>query len=172
MSEEKTEHAYEVCYKDFSQKRIYTIGEITKAEDGTWLKNGKPMDGVRYVTRLEFADRPHRVAPSKDVRAKVHAMFGGRCAYCGKPIAPRQMRVDHVVPVYSGGANDISNYMPSCQDCNHIKSAADIESLREAVTDFLRTIKKDIRYRMLLAYGLIQETPHEIKFLYEKEELE
>ena len=44
-----------------------------------------------------------------------------------------------------------------------------IEELRETVSNFMDTIKKDIRYRMLLAYSLIQETPHEIEFLFEKE---
>ena len=172
MSEEKIEHAYCVYYEDLMPKRIQTLGEITQAEDGTWMNNGRPMAGVVKVVRLDYGDRYHRKAPSKETREKVYAMFGGRCAYCGKPITPKQMRVDHVIPIYSGGPNDISNYMPSCQDCNHIKGAEDIENLRETVTNFLRTIKKDIRYRMLLAYGLIQETPHEIEFLFEKEESE
>lgn len=169
MSEEKIMlHAYEVFYLDRSCKTKYVRGEIVE-KDGTFYVNGKPDPNIEHISRIPWIDKQYRKPIPKSIRSDVYAMFDGRCAYCGKPLTSKQMRVDHVIPVYDGGPNDISNFMPSCQDCNNIKGAADIENLRETVSHFIETIKKDIRYRMLLAYGLIQETPHEIEFLYEKE---
>jgi len=40
------------------------------------------------------------------VRRRVYEKYGGRCAYCGQPIAYRDMQVEHLVPLAKGGASD------------------------------------------------------------------
>src|SRR5260370_13514787 len=41
----------------------------------------------------------------------------GVCAYCQKPVAPRELTIDHVVPVARGGRSVRGNVVPSCQEC-------------------------------------------------------
>lgn len=45
-------------------------------------------------------------------------MAAGKCAYCG---SPEQLRLDHVVPMARGGANDPENIVCACSPCNSRK---------------------------------------------------
>ncbi|MFE9495057.1 HNH endonuclease [Streptomyces collinus] len=42
----------------------------------------------------------------------------GRCAYCDSQDA---QTMDHLIPFADGGADDISNLVPACHDCNSRK---------------------------------------------------
>ena len=167
MNDERILHAYRVCYEDGTDEIKYTTGEIVKVEGG-FLVSGKLNPNIKYAFRIELYDKSYRKPIPAKVRKAVYEKYGGRCAYCGKPLEPRQMRVDHIAAKCFGGSDDLENLYPSCTDCNGIKSNGTIEQLRETVSHFMDTIKKDVRYRMLLSYGLIEETPHEIEFLFEK----
>lgn len=52
------------------------------------------------------------------------AQYKGRCAACGKK---RPLTKDHVVPVYFGGSDDISNLQPLCKYCNSKKGTRTID---------------------------------------------
>ncbi len=45
----------------------------------------------------------------------------GRCAYCGKSVAPKELTMDHVVPMIRGGKSTRGNLTPSCKACNSQK---------------------------------------------------
>jgi len=46
------------------------------------------------------------------------------CAYCGSALARHEVHVDHFLPVcYSDEAYNQVNLLPSCQECNQIKSS-------------------------------------------------
>jgi len=45
----------------------------------------------------------------------------GICAYCGRSVAPRELTMDHVVPVARGGRSARGNVVPSCKECNSRK---------------------------------------------------
>ena len=45
----------------------------------------------------------------------------GICHYCGKSIAPKDLTLDHVVPVARGGRTTKGNCVPACKDCNNQK---------------------------------------------------
>jgi 5-methylcytosine-specific restriction endonuclease McrA len=45
----------------------------------------------------------------------------GVCAYCGKPTPPRELTLDHVVPVARGGRTVKGNVVPACKECNNRK---------------------------------------------------
>lgn len=42
--------------------------------------------------------------------------FGGVCARCAHPDRP--VTKDHIIPLWSGGSDDISNLQPLCMECN------------------------------------------------------
>lgn len=45
----------------------------------------------------------------------------GRCHYCGKAVPPRELTMDHVVPIIRGGKSTKSNVVPCCKPCNERK---------------------------------------------------
>jgi len=47
--------------------------------------------------------------------------FDHRCAYCSALLVPSQTHRDHFVPFAKGGADDISNIVPACVECNKAK---------------------------------------------------
>jgi 5-methylcytosine-specific restriction endonuclease McrA len=45
----------------------------------------------------------------------------GLCAYCEKQVPPRELTMDHVVPVARGGRSVRGNVAPACKECNNRK---------------------------------------------------
>ena len=45
----------------------------------------------------------------------------GTCHYCGKSVAPKDLTLDHVVPVARGGRTTKGNCVPACKECNNQK---------------------------------------------------
>jgi len=45
----------------------------------------------------------------------------GVCHYCGKSIPPKELTLDHIVPVARGGRTTKGNCVPACKDCNNQK---------------------------------------------------
>ncbi len=42
----------------------------------------------------------------------------GVCHYCGKKIAPKNLTMDHIVPISRGGKSTKGNITPVCKECN------------------------------------------------------
>lgn len=64
---------------------------------------------------------------TKAIRQAVYAKFGGKCAYCGREIAYKDMQVDHFIPKrgwneagsdepykFADAEAHIYNYCPKC----------------------------------------------------------
>jgi 5-methylcytosine-specific restriction protein A len=45
----------------------------------------------------------------------------GICYYCGRSILPKELTMDHIVPMARGGKTTKSNVVPSCKECNNQK---------------------------------------------------
>lgn len=45
----------------------------------------------------------------------------GVCAYCGERHPPRELTMDHRIPLIRGGHSSKSNCVPACQSCNRQK---------------------------------------------------
>lgn len=55
-------------------------------------------------------------------RDKVYLKYDNKCAYCGEPLTETNKSIDHIIPIFSGGTNDINNLNPACIDCNKLKA--------------------------------------------------
>ncbi len=42
----------------------------------------------------------------------------GVCHYCGRRFHPRELTMDHIVPIIRGGRSVRSNVVPACRECN------------------------------------------------------
>lgn len=45
----------------------------------------------------------------------------GKCHYCGKSVAPKELTLDHIVPLARGGRSTKGNCVPACKECNNQK---------------------------------------------------
>ena len=45
----------------------------------------------------------------------------GVCYYCGKHVAPKELTMDHIVPVARGGRSTKGNLVAACKICNNKK---------------------------------------------------
>jgi len=45
----------------------------------------------------------------------------GICHYCHRQVAPRELTLDHVVPLVRGGHSTRGNCVPACKACNSAK---------------------------------------------------
>lgn len=45
----------------------------------------------------------------------------GLCHYCGSKVPPKELTLDHIVPVARGGRSTKGNCVPACKECNNRK---------------------------------------------------
>jgi len=45
----------------------------------------------------------------------------GRCHYCAAQIPPKELTLDHIVPLARGGRSSKGNCVPACKSCNNKK---------------------------------------------------
>lgn len=47
----------------------------------------------------------------------------GICHYCGGQFPPKELTLDHLVPLARGGRSTKGNCVPACKDCNNRKKS-------------------------------------------------
>ena len=78
---------------------------------------------------LETNDEDHlrlERAKARELRAQrwwKNKVAQGRCHYCNASVAPKELTMDHVVPLVRGGRSTKSNCVPCCKDCNSKKQS-------------------------------------------------
>lgn len=45
----------------------------------------------------------------------------GICHYCGEKVPPKELTLDHIVPIARGGRSTKGNCVPACKECNNRK---------------------------------------------------
>jgi len=45
----------------------------------------------------------------------------GECHYCGGQFPPKELTLDHIVPLARGGRSTKGNCVPACKECNNKK---------------------------------------------------
>ena len=84
--------------------------------------------GVKSKTEMEFFISDVTEAEIKRERAKARELrksqwwkrkcSEGRCYYCNKKLRPKELTMDHIVPIIRGGKSTKGNMVPSCKECN------------------------------------------------------
>ena len=68
-----------------------------------------------------------------DRRKYIWTKANGVCAHCGKQTSPNCQTIDHVIPKYLDGGNDLRNLMPLCRKCNGQRGSNEVD-----LTDYYR----------------------------------
>ena len=45
----------------------------------------------------------------------------GVCRYCGRMTPPKELTMDHIVPIARGGKSTKNNVVTACKECNNAK---------------------------------------------------
>lgn len=48
----------------------------------------------------------------------------GICYFCGGKFSPKELTMDHLVPLAKGGTSSKSNLVPACKECNTKKKTS------------------------------------------------
>lgn len=122
---------------------------------------------------------PKRRKLTKAERKTVYDKCAGHCAYCGREIFPREMQVDHVIPMelyeaYAANGIDldsINNMLPACRSCNNYKSSLTLEKFRAAIEKWTAVLERDsVTYRNAVRFRMVEPNPHKVIFYFEKME--
>ena len=117
---------------------------------------------------------------NKKKRQLVYEKFGGRCAYCGREIAYKDMQVDHKVPLFRNdtdeqlaeagikrGTEELDNLMPSCRRCNFRKGTLTIDQFRLELYNQCKRVLERFQVKQSIDYGLMHITLHPVVFYFE-----
>ena len=76
------------------------------------------FDGVDEADIRREKDKARKLRKSRWWQQKLAT---GTCYYCGKHFKPKDLTMDHVVPLARGGRSTKDNIVTSCKECNNKK---------------------------------------------------
>ena len=88
--------------------------EGARAAVRRWQQNNPQHNAAR---RARLATAPGN-GVSRTEWQDTLGLYGGRCAYCGKP---RKLEMEHIDPLSKGGHHEPENVAPACVGCNRSK---------------------------------------------------
>ena len=108
---------------------------------------------------------------SKAERQRVYEKCSGHCAYCGCELEYKDMQVDHMKPLRTGGADELSNMLPACRSCNHYKSTLDLEGFRNYLGGIHKRLMRDsIPFQVAARFGIVKYVGDNVVFYFESGE--
>jgi 5-methylcytosine-specific restriction endonuclease McrA len=86
------------------------------------MKRKKTIHPFAYDLEEDDLKRErHRARELRETQWWKRRLAKGRCHYCGRPAAPKELTMDHVVPISRGGKSSKANVVPCCKECNNAK---------------------------------------------------
>jgi len=80
------------------------------------------MDPLAY--QLDESDLKRERQKARELRESQwwkRRLAKGGCYYCGIRLPPKELTMDHIVPITRGGRSTKGNVVPCCKDCNNKK---------------------------------------------------
>lgn len=77
-----------------------------------------------FSIHLDEADMKREKSKAREMRNSQwwkRRCARGKCHYCGRQIAPKDLTMDHIVPLSRGGKTTKGNVVPACKECNNQK---------------------------------------------------
>jgi 5-methylcytosine-specific restriction endonuclease McrA len=77
-----------------------------------------------FAYDLQEEDIKRERSKARDLRASQwwkRRCDKGKCHYCGRATSPKELTMDHIVPLARGGKTTKGNVVPACKECNNRK---------------------------------------------------
>ncbi len=79
------------------------------------------MDFLDDVTEEQIRRERDKARDLRRSQWWQNRIAGGLCYYCGCKVAPKDLTLDHVLPLTRGGRSTRGNCVPACKECNNRK---------------------------------------------------
>jgi 5-methylcytosine-specific restriction enzyme A len=76
---------------------------------------------ISYVTEEELKKEKRKAQTLKKSSWWKRKCAEGVCYFCGQKIPPKELTMDHIVPLIRGGKSSKGNVVPACKACNNKK---------------------------------------------------
>ena len=76
------------------------------------------FDGMDEADIRREKDKARKLRKSRWWQQKIAA---GLCYYCGSVYKPKDLTMDHIIPLARGGRSTKDNIVPCCKECNSRK---------------------------------------------------
>ena len=73
------------------------------------------FDGVDEAEITREKEKARKLRKSRWWQQKLAI---GLCYYCGRIVSPKDLTMDHIVPLARGGRSTKDNLVPCCKECN------------------------------------------------------
>lgn len=116
--------AYEVMYRKTEARRLalkrWNSSEKKRQASCRYIHSEKGKAKNKQLGRMRRARKQlnHAFKYTGDEVKQRFQEFDNCCAYCGS----KAVEIDHAIPINSGGPDVLSNFLPSCRNCNVRKS--------------------------------------------------
>lgn len=77
-----------------------------------------------YFAAASAAHQKKEKSKAREIRASSwwkNQLAKGICYHCEKRFHPKDLTMDHLIPIARGGFSDKNNCVPSCKECNSKK---------------------------------------------------
>jgi len=77
-----------------------------------------------FISYVSEEDLKRERAKSREIRKSQwwkRRLSEGRCYYCGRKFLPKELTMDHIVPLIRGGKSTKGNIVAACKECNNKK---------------------------------------------------
>ncbi|MBU0986378.1 MAG: HNH endonuclease [Proteobacteria bacterium] len=77
-----------------------------------------------FAYDLDETDIKRERRKARELRASQwwkRCLAKGVCYYCGTQARPRELTMDHIIPIARGGQSRKGNVVPACKLCNNAK---------------------------------------------------
>ena len=71
-----------------------------------------------FVDETEVRKQRHKARQLRSSQWWKRKRSGGICHYCRKKFPPKELTMDHIIPVSRGGKSEKFNLVPCCKGCN------------------------------------------------------
>jgi len=86
------------------------------------MKRKKKIMPFAYDLESEDLKRErHRARELRETQWWKRRLAKGVCQYCKRSTPPKELTMDHIVPVSRGGKSTKGNVVPCCKECNNAK---------------------------------------------------
>ncbi len=76
---------------------------------------------ISYVSDEEIRRERAKARELRKTQWWTRRCAPGICYYCKKKVAPKELTMDHIVPIIRGGKSTKGNVVPVCKECNDRK---------------------------------------------------
>lgn len=76
---------------------------------------------ISSVTEAEIKKEKEKARGLKKTQWWKRKCAEGICYFCKRKIPPKELTLDHVVPLVRGGKSTKGNVVPACKECNNKK---------------------------------------------------